>query len=280
MTISVITRAKNEHSYINSFINHYLNNLKFDSIYIFLDNNDSYNIINPNVKFIKHNLIGLEILSKIYNYLPNTIKWLFYCDIDEYLILPNNINIKMFINKHPINTEQILISWIMIENINSVKKYNNFKDIFLNNNLHINNKYKSIFKFGNHFLNEHVTICNNTYYNYIQYNESLTGKLSSLKYYKQNKNNAYLIHFHTRCLENVVIKSLTFEHCKNIENVSKYEFSKLKLAKKHMRKNIFDKNMIDFPNNLYINQKTEIRLYKNLLKQHNLYKFNIENIKY
>ena len=166
MSISIITRAKNEHSYLESFIYHYLNNLQFDNIYIFIENDQEYENDNNKVKFIKHNYIGDEIIDKIYNYLSNEIKWIFFCDIDEYLILPNNNNnIKTYIDKHPTDTEQILIPWVIINNLNIVEKYNNFKDIYINNNLYINNKYKSIFKFGNNFINPHVTECKNTYYN-------------------------------------------------------------------------------------------------------------------
>ena len=63
--------------HIESFIYHYLNNLQFDNIYIFIENDQEYENDNNKVKFIKHNYIGDEIIDKIYTYIIMIIinKW-------------------------------------------------------------------------------------------------------------------------------------------------------------------------------------------------------------
>ena len=97
----VVTRAKNEHGFIDNFIDYYLN-LCFDYIIIFVEKKQKYNIENDRILLIKHKLLG----DKICKYMPRILKklkidieWVLHVDIDEYLFL-NNMNIKEYIERY------------------------------------------------------------------------------------------------------------------------------------------------------------------------------------
>ena len=131
----VVTRAKNEHGFLENFINHYLN-LGFDFIYIFIENGEKYDIINSKAAFIRHYYKGDEVIPLIFNkflkYLSKKkkIDWVLHVDVDEFLFLKNNIKIHEYIYKFDRkNIGQFIFKWAMIENFRSIDSENNFQNI-------------------------------------------------------------------------------------------------------------------------------------------------------
>ena len=95
--------AKNEHLYINDWVKHYLS-LGFDKLYVY-DNDDldkpsiadyiDKNLL-PRVKIIDIRGQAKEHLQhEVYEnfYKNNNFDWVFYCDIDEFLVGMSNIKI-------------------------------------------------------------------------------------------------------------------------------------------------------------------------------------------
>ena len=116
MQVVICALAKNEHLYINEWVNHYLK-LGFDKIYIF-DNDD---LDSPYVGDFIENKEKIEIIDirgvhkhelqhKIYTKFYNTYKfnWVFYCDIDEFLMGVDDIH--KWLAKFP-NAMQIRVKW-------------------------------------------------------------------------------------------------------------------------------------------------------------------------
>lgn len=210
----VITRVKNEQGYIESFVYHYLY-LGFDFIYILINEDQNYVIENEKVKIIKHNFLGDEVISKFFKTFLQSLKkidWVLHVDVDEYLFLSNKMNIKNYIDKFATeNTGQFLFKWAIIENYRSVLGQEYDLQIILDKSKIFSNKhYKSIFKLINllEITNPHFVVVNNdTYLD----NTKITNKLEGHIENDFSYDTSVLIHFHTRSLENVFIKSLTYD---------------------------------------------------------------------
>ena len=299
----VITRAKYEQAYINTFINHYLN-LGFNHIYIFIEHTEKYEEQSyTNVTFIKYVKKEKVINNKILlNFLKNkkNIDWVLYCDCDEFLFLENNIKIKDYINKYyKPGIGQFLFKWAMIENYKSLKNENNMKNIFNYSNIYTNSHYKSLFRLKNlinitcpHF----AVINNNTYLN----NKKITNLVGYFKNEHNNNNNinvndytSFVLHYHNRNAENTIIKCLTYWY-NNIDlnilnkinnipvnDIKKY-ISKINLSFHHSRfkkinKYIKNKN-INFIENMTIDIQKEYDIIYSLSKKYNIEICKINNL--
>lgn len=205
----VVTRAKNEHAFLENFINHYLN-LGFDFIFIFIENDQKYDIINPKVAFIKHNYKGNDVIQFIFNEFlkKKKIDWVLHVDVDEFLFLKDNMKINEYISKfYKKNIGQFIFKWAMIENYRSIDSENNFKNIADQCKIYSNKHYKSMIKYEylNKGGNPHYSNVNkDTYLDNIKIESKLIGKC------KENNNytNAILIHYHSRSLEDIFVKAL------------------------------------------------------------------------
>lgn len=129
MRVVVCAMAKNEHLYINDWVEHYCK-LGFDKIYIF-DNDDKDKpfigdyIKNKNrVEII--NIRGAhrpKLQHEIYTHFYHTYRfdWCLFCDIDEFLFGINNIH--SFLER-PIfrNINQIRIKWKLFGDDNLIER--------------------------------------------------------------------------------------------------------------------------------------------------------------
>lgn len=121
MQVVLCCLAKNEHLYINDFVNHYLK-LGFDKIYIY-DNDD---LDKPFIGDYIENKEKVEIIDKrgvskpklqqeIYTdfYYSHKFDWVFYCDIDEFLFGVDNVKtfLHRFDNK---KIGQVRVKWKLI----------------------------------------------------------------------------------------------------------------------------------------------------------------------
>lgn len=285
----VVTRAKNEHGFLNNFIDHYLN-LGFDFIYIFIENEQFYNIQNPKISFIKHSYKGNDVISFIFNNflknssIKNKIDWVLHVDIDEFLFLQDNIKIHEYINKfYRENIGQFIFKWAMIENFRSIDSENDFQNIINQSKLYSNPHYKSMIKLkylkhGNH--PHYAEIIKDTYLDNIKIKDKLKGFCEE----NNNYTNSILVHYHTRNLENVFVKSFVtnFRAKKISPDIIDQKYStkeikgkmkKLKLPFRHARGNVLNKNnivKIIFNTNTKIDNKIIHNMLEEVCKVYNV----------
>lgn len=116
MQVVVCAMAKNEHKYINEWVNHYVN-IGVDKIYIydndelnapfigdFIDRKDKVEIINIRGIVKKH--LQHDIYTTFYN--THNFNWCLFCDIDEFLMGVRNI--KLWLAQYK-NVYQIRVKW-------------------------------------------------------------------------------------------------------------------------------------------------------------------------
>lgn len=133
MQVVVCAMAKNEHRYINEWVEHYIN-LGFDKIYIY-DNDD---IDKPYIKdFISSKFLNKCVIKNIrgqqrpklqhdiytgfyYKY-GKTFDWCLFCDIDEFLFGVDDIH--TWLEKPQfINAKQIRIKWKLFGDDNLIER--------------------------------------------------------------------------------------------------------------------------------------------------------------
>ena len=285
----VVTRAKNEHGFLKMFIEHYLN-LKFDFIYIFIENDQNYDIKNSKIAFIKHDYKGDEVISFIFNKFfkqstrKNKIDWILHVDIDEFLFLKDNIKIHEYISKFDRkNIGQFIFKWGIIENYRSIDSENDFQNIAEQCNIYSNPHYKSMIKL------KYLKCGDNPHFAYVIKDTYLDNikikyKLEGFCEINNNYTNGILIHYHTRNLENVFVKALETNfgkkkinpdiiHQKYSTNELQSKMKKLKLPFMHANGNILNKNNIVqliFNTNTKIDNKIIHNTLKELCKIYNV----------
>ena len=120
MRVVLCCMAKNEHLYINDFVNHYVK-LGFDKIYIydnddldkqfigdFIDQKDKVEIIN--VRGVVQPKLQQKCYTEFYN--THEFDWVFYCDIDEFLFGVDDI--KEMLSKIDNKVGQVRVKWKLI----------------------------------------------------------------------------------------------------------------------------------------------------------------------
>lgn len=212
----VVTRARNEHAYIDQFIEYYLK-IGFDYIYVLIEEDQKYVIDEGLDRYalVVHPYDGTDVIEHIPNLIDFAdVDWILHCDVDEFLCLSKVSDLKYWLSQLPSDCGQILLNWVMIENFQSSR---NFKDIFetlKDNTLFINFGCKSLFK-KEYMVNiptaHFVKTTLSTYYG----KQLLARPFSNLKTETNVKSNLlegnpFLLHFHTRSLENAFIKGLSY----------------------------------------------------------------------
>ena len=219
LKVCLCTVGKLENNYIKEFVEHY-RKYKVDKIFLY-DNND---VNDENFNFVLSYYIRIkyvEILNyrgvlrkqyKIYQhcYKRNYKKydWLIFIDIDEYINLKNNMNIKTFLYKRKFNNcKSIYLNWLLhtdnnllyydnrslFERFPKVKKNNNFclgKTIIRGNIERI--KISSC-----HLLDKKIQRCNSFGNNF---------KPSNIFCKVPDYNNYYIDHFQFKSTEEFINK--------------------------------------------------------------------------
>ena len=213
MKCGLYIRCFYESFYLNWFINYYIN-LGFDYIIILKADNIKYQL--PKQYLDKVYIKNVEnrgnslLPDNLYLIKNSIIDWVFMIDIDEILVLKHN-NIKKYLkdlNNKDCEINNVEFRWLMMErydnrNMNLSQSYHLY-------NLYSNSLYKSFTKVKDiiSFQNPH------------KFNVTNEKKLVEKNY--EN----YLLHIHTRSLNNMILKSfITILHEKNIKNMD--EFKKL-----------------------------------------------------
>ena len=129
MHIVVCAMAKNEHRYINDWVNWYLK-LGFDKIYIYdndeisspklenyIENKDKIEIIN--IRGVHKEKLQHEVYTTFYN--THKFDWCLFCDVDEFLTGVKNIH---YLLEQPIYRKalQIRIMWKLFGDDNLITR--------------------------------------------------------------------------------------------------------------------------------------------------------------
>ena len=130
MRVVICALAKNEHLYINEWVQHYVN-LGVDKIYIY-DNDDKTSpfiggFINKkyaskveikDIRGMRGNCMQHTIYTGFYNKYKRTFDYCLFCDIDEFLVGVDNI--KTWLSK--MKAYQIRIKWRLFGDDNVIKR--------------------------------------------------------------------------------------------------------------------------------------------------------------
>lgn len=129
MRIVLCAMAKNEHKYINDFVNYYTK-LGFDKIYLydnddldkphiedFIEKKDKVEVIN--IRGIKKEKLQHEVYTNFYN--THKFDWCLFCDIDEFLVGVKNVHYWL---ENPMyrNVFQIRIKWKLFGDDNLITR--------------------------------------------------------------------------------------------------------------------------------------------------------------
>ena len=130
MRVVVCAMAKNEHLYINEWVEHYVK-LGVDKIFIY-DNDDlksdyigSYingkyaeNVVIKNVRGLKREHLQNDVYTAFYNKYGTTFDYCLFCDIDEFLA--GTKDIKSWLST--LNAPQIRVKWRLFGDDNIIKR--------------------------------------------------------------------------------------------------------------------------------------------------------------
>ena len=133
MEIVVCAMAKNEHKYINEWVEHYIN-LGFDKLYIY----DNDELDSPNIKdYISSKFLNKCVIKNIrgqhkpklqhdiytgfYAKYGKTFEWCLFCDIDEFLFGVENIHSLLDQPMYQ-NAQQIRVRWKLFGDDNLITR--------------------------------------------------------------------------------------------------------------------------------------------------------------
>ena len=230
MQVVVCALAKNEHTYINEWVKHYLS-LGFDKLFIF-DNDDkgSPSIKDyidkeflPKIRII--NAMGIhrkgmqhDFYSNFYEIEKDNFEWCLFCDIDEFLTGVDNI--KTFLSQKIFSCfEQIRVKWKLfgdddlIERDMSKTLIESFtKEITKSYNLALTKEMK-LYNQGKMIVRGHLKDIRFNSVHYATRNDRIipsclpNGKIcNSLVEIKENyeNNNVFLNHYITKSLSEFI----------------------------------------------------------------------------
>jgi hypothetical protein len=214
-TVDIITRALYETIYIEHFVNYHLS-LGISHIYILFEDTvgqPKLPIDNPNVTIVKHNYRGNDSLIHATKLIP-TVKsdWVLVIDADEYLYLKSHTNIASFLKTVPPHINQVAFQWAMVENFQSMTAKSDLFNILCTHKLYSNPHVKSMYRSSIYAKSsiEHAHLTRDVPITWLWDKEVKTNTLQQFSP-EQYISSMYpfLIHFHTRSIQNIFIKCIT-----------------------------------------------------------------------
>jgi hypothetical protein len=214
-TVDIIVRALYENVYMQHFVDYHLC-IGISHIYILFENSvgqPELTINNPHVTIVKHKYRGNDSLTHANKLIP-TIKsdWVLVIDADEYLCLKGHTNIASFLKTVPSHIDQVAFQWAMIENFQSMTAKSDLFDILcthkLYSNPHVKSMYRSSVYKTSSIRNPHIT--SSVPITWLWDEEVKTNPLQPVSPEKYvSSTYPFLIHFHTRSIQNIFIKCIT-----------------------------------------------------------------------
>lgn len=232
----VLTCVLHEHAYLEHFI-YYYQTLGFKHVYILKDRDQEEIRIDRSKFQIKITILPLQFPPQITNFsyvqywnstfmIKNIIQedWILLCDIDEYLYLHGK-NIHEYLDNIPNLDEigQIQFPWMIVEHYGQPTR-DLFK-LLRSHNWFVNDEVKAIVRrdvFVKAVDNHHNIILPYQKINGIQKNiytlhhQILTKnpkkRYPNCKRMEYYRDHGFMIHFHTRGLNNILLKILTYKY--------------------------------------------------------------------
>lgn len=210
MKVDIIVRFFNEHIYAEHFINYYLG-LGFDHIHILFQKGQAPLSIRSNkVSIINHEYVGNDVLQYIPSLVTTTADWILLCDTDEYLYIKQYATIKDFLKTIPATVEQLFFQWAMIENYADMTGQHDLFDTLTTHNMYINPHIKcmvrcSLLKKGG--ITPHI--CEKGVSNYLWNKFVECSPIHKVTVESYTINYPFLIHFHTRSIQNALLKGIS-----------------------------------------------------------------------
>jgi len=210
MSVEIVVRFLEENLYAEHFINYYLQ-LGFDHIHILYEKNQKpFPIKNEKVSVIVHDYVGNHVFHHLKELMTTDAEWILFCDADEYLYLKEFPTIQAFLKTIPTNVDQLFFQWAMIENVSYMTGTHDLFELLQTNNMYINSHIKSMVRYKN--MNEKIMNPHN--WKGVEKNYLWDHYVSPVPCHDTNVDNyiftsyPFLIHFHTRSLQNIFIKGL------------------------------------------------------------------------
>jgi hypothetical protein len=153
MKVALVCIAKNEDNYIEEWYN-YHKKIGFDHIFIY-QNNWRCTLEKEDITKIEFD--GIAVQTNAYNNFLETYKndydWVAFFDVDEFLVLHKNNNIKEYLFNYD-NSDAIAINWLLFGDNNINKIDNNYKvvDRFTKRQNSINQHIKTIVKLNRNII--------------------------------------------------------------------------------------------------------------------------------
>ena len=210
MKVELVVRFFFEHPYADHFIEHYLK-LGFDHIYVLFQKNQPRMMIrNPKVSIIYHRYEGNEVYTHLTTLVHLKSEWVLFCDADEYLYLTKYASIQHFLKQVPPNVNQLLFHWAMVENFAYLKESQDLFDCLATHTLYSNPHVKSMVRSRTvgRDLTPHFSPTVEPCYLWNKHVKPspTTGDYGIDNYVSMAY--PFLLHFHTRSLQDCLIKSM------------------------------------------------------------------------
>jgi hypothetical protein len=209
MAVDLVVRFFYEHIYAEHYIQYYLS-LGFDRIYILMSiDQEPYAITNEKVTIIPHSYFGNDVYHHLDKLLPASGNWTLFCDADEYLYLKDFPNIQTFLETIPTDVEQIYFQWGLIENFAHMQGTSDLFNCLSTNNMYSNSFIKSMVRLNTKNIGKVTPHCcldisNNYLWNtYVLFHSNHAVDIDNY-----TSTYPFLIHFHTRSLQNIFIKGI------------------------------------------------------------------------
>ena len=130
-TVCLIACAANEKLYIKDWVEYYLNKIKVDRIVI-IDNNFSdkeklrtilqpYKNVTVITKYRKKRMKQTDVYNEMYKRFARLYDWLMFFDIDEYLVMNNQKDLKSWLSSVDKEIDEIFVNWKIFDDNDLVK---------------------------------------------------------------------------------------------------------------------------------------------------------------
>jgi len=231
LKVALFCIIRNEHNYVKEYVEHYLN-LGFTNIY-FIDNSsndhldDIINDMNVKDKVFIINIRNKEpfknnfgdyctnLYTSLYNIYYFKYDWLAFFDLDEFLILNKDNNIKEYLSRDMFkNIDQIHINWLVFDDNDQlyyspqplIKRFNRVSKKYYDLYGEYAHGVKSIIRtnLNLHFVSQHTAVsntddklitCDNDGFRYNEYystHKYLTIEYAQLNHYMTKSTEEYL----------------------------------------------------------------------------------------
>ena len=286
MKVDILVRFYYDNAYAHHFLN-YAFGLGFDHIHVlFQSGQPPLDIAHPNVTVYPHNYSGNGVLHKLNSIVSTDADWLLICDTDEYLYLKDYANIQEFCATIPADVDQVQFHWAMVEHFQITIGDKDLFDCLATHTLYSNPHRKSMIRLKGLGIKQIPKINPHTCFglpnSYIWNQRCKPSALNHVEVEMyQHTNYPFLIHFHTRSLQDMFLKGMVtnlkgkqFDMVKFAKDISETNYASIqKYTKVYLPFDHGSKRPIPMNIQLcgsHIDSKAELAQFEHVCKRHNL----------